>query len=92
MVKAVISELRELSGDELFIDEVSCPLRPREKEVISYVSQGYSNKEIGVKLGISEQTVKCHVSSIMDKLGAKDRTEAAVKAIKNDWIASAISR
>jgi two-component system response regulator DegU len=87
VVKKVISELRELSGDEEIIN-VSSPLRRRETEVISYVSQGYSNKEIAAELGISQQTVKTHVSSIMTKLEAKDRTEAAVKAIKNNWIAN----
>ena len=87
LVKRVIGEFRELSSDEEIIDAPS-PLRHRETEVISYVSQGYSNKEIAAKLGISHQTVKTHVSSIMTKLDAKDRTEAAVKAIKNDWIVS----
>ena len=87
VVKKVISELRELSGDEE-ITNLSSPLRRRETEVIGYVAQGYSNKEIAAKLGISQQTVKTHVSSIMNKLAAKDRTEAAVKAIKSDWIAN----
>jgi len=87
VVKKVISELRELSNNEESII-VSSPLRRRETEVISYVSQGYSNKEIAAALGISQQTVKTHVASIMTKLEAKDRTEAAVKAIKNHWIVS----
>lgn len=87
IAKRIISELRELSGNEEIVGP-SSPLRRRETEVISYVSQGYSNKEIAVELGISQQTVKTHVSSIMTKLEAKDRTEAAVKAIKNNWIAN----
>jgi DNA-binding NarL/FixJ family response regulator len=87
IAKKIIGELRELSGDEEIINR-SSPLRRRETEVISYVSQGYSNKEIAAELGISQETVKTHVSSIMTKLDAKDRTEAAVKAIKNNWIAN----
>jgi len=86
VVKTVISELRNLSGKEETIN-LSTPLRRRETEVISYVAQGHSNKEIAAKLGISQQTVKTHVSSIMDKLDAKDRTEATVKAIRHGWIA-----
>jgi DNA-binding NarL/FixJ family response regulator len=85
VVRKVINELQELSSCEEIID-VSSPLRPRETEVISYVSRGYSNKEIGAKLGISQETVKTHVASIMTKLDAKDRTEAAVKAIRHNWV------
>jgi DNA-binding NarL/FixJ family response regulator len=85
VVRKVISELRELSGYEEIID-VSSPLRRRETEVISYVARGYSNKEIGAELGISQETVKTHIASIMTKLDAKDRTEAAVKAIKHNWV------
>ena len=85
VIKNIISELRELSNNEESINPLS-PLRRRETEVISYVSQGYSNKEIAATLGISQQTVKTYVASIMTKLYAKDRTEAAVKAIRNHWI------
>ena len=87
VIKKVIGELREASGDEQIID-ISSPLRRRETEVISYVAEGYSNKEIAIELGISEQTVKSHVSSIMTKLDAKGRTEAAVIAVKKGWIAN----
>jgi len=85
VLRKVITELQELSSNEEIID-VSSPLRPRETEVISYVSRGYSNKEIGAELGISQETVKTHVASIMTKLDAKDRTEAAVKAIRHNWV------
>ena len=87
VIKRVISELRELSRDEEPIN-ISSPLRRRETEVISQVAEGFSNKEIAARLGISQQTVKSHVASIMTKLDAKDRTEAAVKAVKNGWIAN----
>jgi DNA-binding NarL/FixJ family response regulator len=80
----IISELRELYNNEEIINP-SSPFRRRETEAISYISQGYSNKEIAASLGISQQTVKTYVTSTMTKLDAKDRTEAAVKAIKNNW-------
>jgi DNA-binding NarL/FixJ family response regulator len=51
-------------------------LTPRELEVLQLVSLGMTNKEIGRRLGISEHTVKFHVSSICGKLGAASRTEA----------------
>jgi len=58
------------------------PLSPREIEVLKWIAEGKSNKEIAALLFISEGTVKTHVLSIHEKLGVSDRTEAAVTAIK----------
>jgi len=57
-------------------------LTPRERDVLRLVAQGLSNKEIGRTLFISEDTVKKHVQTIMVKLDASDRTQAAVKAVR----------
>lgn len=57
-------------------------LSPREIEVLKWIAQGKSNKEIAALLFISEGTVKTHVLSIHEKLGVGDRTEAVVTAIK----------
>lgn len=48
--------------------------------VLHFVSKGMSNKEIGNELGISEHTVRAHLSTIMDRLGAFNRVEAIVRA------------
>jgi DNA-binding NarL/FixJ family response regulator len=56
------------------------PLSPRELEVLRNVAQGTSNREIGTRLFISERTVKFHVSSIIAKLGAANRTAAVAIA------------
>ena len=61
------------------------PLSNREMEVLSFVTQGMSNKEIAVLLGISYQTVKNHVTSILRKLSVDDRTQAAVYALRRGW-------
>ncbi|MEA3222361.1 MAG: response regulator transcription factor [Thermodesulfobacteriota bacterium] len=61
------------------------PLSPREMEVLSYVSQGMSNKEIAALLGISYQTVKNHVTSVLRKLRVDDRTQATVYALRRGW-------
>lgn len=61
-------------------------LSTREREVLSLVASGQSNKEIAVQLGITEATVKCHVSVILARLNANDRTEAVVNAIKRGLI------
>ena len=55
-------------------------LTPREMEVLKLLAEGLSNKAIAFDLGISEHTVKFHVNSILGKLGAQSRTEAAVRA------------
>jgi DNA-binding NarL/FixJ family response regulator len=62
------------------------PLSKREMEVLSYLTRGMSNKEIANLLGISHQTVKNHVTSILRKLGVEDRTQAAVYALKRGWV------
>ena len=58
------------------------PLSTRELEVLKWIAEGKSNKEIATLLFISEGTVKTHVLSIHEKLGVRDRTEAVVTAIK----------
>jgi DNA-binding NarL/FixJ family response regulator len=62
------------------------PLSDREMEVLSCVVRGMSNKEIAVALGISHQTVKNHVTSILRKFGVEDRTQAVVYALKRGWV------
>ena len=67
-------------------DPLLIPLSAREIEVLDLAARGNSNKIIGRKLGISDQTVKNHVSAILRKLEVNDRTEAVVYALKNGWI------
>lgn len=62
------------------------PLSSREMEVLGCVTRGMSNKEIATALGISHQTVKNHVTSILRKLGVEDRTQAAVFALRRGWV------
>jgi DNA-binding NarL/FixJ family response regulator len=62
------------------------PLSGREMEVLTCVVEGMSNKEIASSLGISHQTVKNHVTSILRKFGVEDRTQAVVYALKRGWV------
>jgi NarL family two-component system response regulator YdfI len=62
------------------------PLTPREVEVLGMLAEGQSNKAIAHRLGISEHTVKFHVTSIMGKLNAGSRTEAVTQGIRQGLI------
>ena len=57
-------------------------ISPREKEVLDLICKGFSNKEIAMKLGISEQTVKNHVSALMEKSCTHSRTQLAIVSIQ----------
>ncbi|NPV90003.1 MAG: response regulator transcription factor [Firmicutes bacterium] len=61
-------------------------LTSREREVLKLIGQGDSNRDIAETLFISEKTVKNHITNILRKLGAKDRTQAAIFAIKSHLI------
>ena len=63
------------------------PLTDRESEVLGLLSKGLANKQIAVTLGISEHTVKFHVSSIYTKLNVTNRTEAVREGLRGGWIA-----
>lgn len=58
------------------------PLSAREREVLHLIVEGMSNQEIAQKLGLSSETVKTHVRHMMEKLMVSDRTQAAVKALR----------
>ena len=67
-------------------DRVTEPLSAREMEILTLITRGMSNKEIASRLGISHQTVKNHVTSILHKLGVNDRTQAALCALQFGWV------
>lgn len=83
LTRALVAEYKRLSQP---IPQASRPLTAREKEVMAYIAEGMSNIEISEKLGISEKTVKNHVSSILRKLNLMDRTQVAVYALKNNLV------
>lgn len=67
-------------------EEHYVPLSPRETEILQFVTNGMSNKEIARRLRISQQTVKNHMTSILKKLNVQDRTQAAVTALRHGWV------
>ena len=68
------------------MEAVIAPLTNRETQIMRYIADGNTNKEIGHVLGISEQTIKSHVSAILRKLNANDRAHAVALAIRSSWI------
>ena len=70
------------------MESITAPLTHREAQILNYIADGNSNKQIAHILEISEQTIKNHVSSILRKLNANDRTHAAVLAIRHGWISA----
>ena len=62
------------------------PLTERETEILRLMAGGYSNKEIASALNVAEGTVKNHVSSILSKMGVRDRTRAVLKAFEGGLI------
>jgi DNA-binding NarL/FixJ family response regulator len=69
---------RQLLGARLTRSEVD--LTPRETEVLGLVRHGLANKQIARRLGISERTVKAHLTSVFSRIGVADRTQAALWA------------
>jgi DNA-binding NarL/FixJ family response regulator len=61
-------------------------LTPREQQVLALIAHGNSNREIASALQIAEKTARIHVSSVLDKLGARDRTQAAIYAIQRGFV------
>jgi DNA-binding NarL/FixJ family response regulator len=62
-------------------------LTPREIEVLELVAEGLPNKAVAARLGISDQTVKFHLTSLSGKLGASNRTDAVRRAVRRGLIA-----
>ena len=81
----VLRQFQELSRQSETQPFIS-PLTPREMEILEYIAQGLLNKQIATRLGISEQTIKNHVTSILRKLNANARTEAVIVALKRGLI------
>jgi DNA-binding NarL/FixJ family response regulator len=77
-VVAAFARLMEAGGPKA--EALVLPLSPREREIVSLLGSGASNKEIADRLCLAEGTVKNHVTNILTKLDVRDRTQAALRA------------
>ena len=83
----LLAQFEQVEGAEADnLGALLVPLSPREMEILQHIAQGKSNKEIAFDLGISRQTVKNHMTSILRKLAVNDRTQAAIYALRRGWI------
>jgi DNA-binding NarL/FixJ family response regulator len=86
VAEQVLRRFQDMSLMGKVMETVATPLSPREMEILKLVAEGNANKGIAYTLKISEQTIKNHITSILRKLNANDRTHAVVTAIRQGWI------
>ena len=85
----VVSELMRFlrgSSTTLGMNTLPSPLSQQQHKVLRSVAQGLTNREIAAEVGLQEQTVKNYMTAILRRIGARDRVQAVVYALKNGWI------
>ena len=86
MTESLMAALRRSPSASPSDGTAAEPLTAREKEVLHLICAGYSNREIADLLALAEGTVKNHVSNLLLKLDARDRTRAALKALQQGYL------
>ena len=84
----VLRQFQDMASMGKTMEEITAPLTSKEIQILTHIAEGNSNKQIANLLGISEQTIKNHVSAILRKLNANDRAHAVFLAIRNGWIST----
>ena len=82
----VLRQFQDIAAIGMTIEDITTPLTSKEVQILNYIAEGNTNKRIASILGISEQTIKNHVSAILRKLNANDRAHAVFLALRNGWI------
>lgn len=80
----LMNRVRE--GSPVAKEKAENALTPQQIAILRLVSQGFSNREIGTQLGLSENTVKGHIAEILDRMDARNRVDAALKATARGWL------
>lgn len=83
----VLRQFQDIAAMGMTIEDITTPLTSKEVQILTFIAEGNTNKRIASILGISEQTIKNHVSAILRKLNANDRAHAVFLALRNGWIA-----
>jgi two-component system nitrate/nitrite response regulator NarL len=87
-VDGLVNSLHQLVREQASPEQKNYALTRREVEVLSLIVDGCSNREIATKFGLSEETVKRHLSNIFDKVGVSTRLELALFALANHLVNS----
>lgn len=74
--------IQQVTSETMNFTHVNEKLTEREQQVLGYLAEGLSNKEIAAILQVSLKTIKCHVANILQKMGVSSRTKAALLAVK----------
>ena len=82
----VLRQFQDIAAMGMTIEDITTPLTSKEVQILNHIAEGNTNKRIASLLGISEQTIKNHVSAILRKLNANDRAHAVFLALRNGWI------
>jgi len=88
IARHVLNQFQNVLSVGKQIESVVAPLTYRETQILKYIAEGNTNKQIANILGSSEQTIKTHVSAILRKLNANDRAHAVALAMRNGWISA----
>ena len=86
LAKWITERFAELGSMWEGAEDMFMPLSDREMDILHSIARGLSNKQVALELGISHQTVKNHMTSILRKLAVNDRTQAAIYALRKGWI------
>ena len=86
VAERVLKQFQDIASMGLITEKVAAPLTNREIQILDHIANGNSNKQIAYTIGVSEQTIKNHVSAILRKLNANDRAHAVALAMHNQWV------
>lgn len=82
----VLRQFQEIAATGMTVEDITTPLTSKEVQILTHIAEGNTNKRIASMIGISEQTIKNHVSAILRKLNANDRAHAVFLALRSGWI------
>jgi two-component system NarL family response regulator len=85
MTTRLLSEYRRLADKEEIVPKLQ-PLTDQERKILTLVAAGASNKDIAAGLNLSERTIKNYLSVIFQKLQVNNRTEAAIRAVRDGLV------
>lgn len=87
VARRVLRQFQEIAAMGIMtVEDITTPLSSKEVQILTHIAEGNTNKRIASLLGISEQTIKNHVSAILRKLNANDRAHAVFLALRSGWI------